>query len=425
MKLRLICVSCFAFGWGYSSTVSAAEPVQIVTEDVAVGRVLQLVDERLGIMPAVAAAKWHTKAAIYDAARKDAIVRRAGDLAVPMGLAPGPMRQLFEFQTGVAREVQTELHKDWKAHGYSHPEPVSLLAELRSQLDVSTSDLLRAVYVAAPFLQRDDFQTHHANLARHTLHSEGWTEQNRRELMNLLHNVQATHVPTLERIASSGLLRVGTTGDYAPFSLESNGTVSGLDIELAQSLADEFHARAVFVRTSWSSLLDDLTLGSFDVGMSGISVTPERQAQAAFSVPYWSGGKTVLARCADSKRFRAGLDSIDLDTVRVMVNPGGTNEQYVRANIHHAVIIVFQDNRGIFEEILAGHADIMFTDDVEAELQTRRHGGLCRVYPGTLTHSDKAILMSKDPALVGTVNDWLTPVVATKRVQRIAEVYMK
>ena len=37
--------------------------------------------------------------------------------------------------------------------------------------------------------------------------------------------------------------------------------------------------------------------------------------------------------------------------MRVIVNPGGTNEQYVRSNVHHARIVVYPDNRAIFDEL--------------------------------------------------------------------------
>jgi cyclohexadienyl dehydratase len=152
--------------------------------------------------------------------------------------------------------------------------------------------------------------------------------------------------------------------------------------------------------------------------MGGVSVTPARAAQGAFSVPYASGGKTIVARCADSRKYRK-LSTIDRPKVRVIVNPGGTNEQYVRDNVHHAQIVVYPDNRAIFDELSTGHADVMITDDVEAELQTHRHAGLCRTLPGTLTHSEKAILMPRDPDLVKAVNDWLTPVIAAGEPARV------
>jgi cyclohexadienyl dehydratase len=315
-------------GWVLSSGVALAEAARFVTDDAAVGRILELADQRLAVMPAVAAVKWQTHAPIFDPPRENAVIQRAADLGTPMGLAGDPLKHLFELQARLAREVQSSLHEEWKARGFSYSEPVTTLAALRPRLDELTVGLLQAIYLAAPVLQRDGFEAHYMSLAQQQLHTAGWTDQNRHELLEVLHNVRETPAPALQRISSSGLLRVGTTGDYAPFSLETNGTLSGSDIELAQKLATQLHARAVFVHTSWSSMLDDLGHAAFDVSMGGVSVTPAREAQGAFSVPYASGGKTIIARCADSRKYRK-VAAIDRPKVRVIVKPCGTNEQYV------------------------------------------------------------------------------------------------
>lgn len=93
--------------------------------------------------------------------------------------------------------------------------------------------------------------------------------------------------------------------------------------------------------------------------------------------------------------------------------------EYVRAHLQRAQIVVYPDNRGIFDELGAGRADVMITDDVEAELQTRHHPGLCRTYPGTLTRSQKAILMPRDPDLVKAVNEWLGSALASGEPARL------
>ena len=412
-------------GWVLSSGVAFAEASQFVTEDAAVERILELADQRLAVMPAVAAVKWQTHAPIFDPPRENAVIQRAQDLGAPMGLVSDPVKRLFELQARLAREVQGALHEEWKAHGFSYSEPVTTLAALRPRLDGLTVDLLQAIYLAAPVLQSDQFEAHYAALAQQRLHSAGWNDQNRHDLLDVLNSVRETPVPALQRITSTGLLRVGTTGDYAPFSLEANGSLSGSDIELAQKLAEQLHARAVFIHTSWSSMLDDLGRGAFDLSMGGVSVTPARQAQGGFSIPYSSGGKTILARCTDSGKFHGGLASVDRPKVRLIVNPGGTNEQYVRSNVHHAQIVVYPDNRAIFDEITAGRADAMITDDVEAELQTHHHAGWCRTLPGTLTHADKAILMPRDPDLVKAVNDWLASAIAAGEPARVLKRYLE
>jgi hypothetical protein len=68
----------------------------------------------------------------------------------------------------------------------------------------------------------------------------------------------------------------------------------------------------------------------------------------------------------------------------------------------------------------------MVTDDVEAELQSRRWPGqLCRTYPGTLTQGDKRILMARDPALQSAVEAWLQSQIAAGVPTRMLEQAMQ
>ena len=399
------------------AAVSAEE--RFLTNDAAVARVFDIADQRLSLMPGVAATKWQTHAPIADPERERVVIRHAGELAAPLGLAPEPVERVFEIQVRLARDWEERLTDEWQTRGFKFAGPIPDLAkDVRPQLDRVTSELLRALYLAAPVLKRPDFIARYRALADAHLHVTGWDGASRRELLAALAGVRAAPAPALQRIAATGVLRIAVTGDYAPFSIESGGVLSGADIELARRLAESLHAQPVFIRTSWGSLLDDLRDDDFDVAMGGVSVTPQRQAQGAFSVPYSSGGKTAIARCADVSRFH-DLASIDRGQVRVIVNPGGTNEQYVREHLHSARIRAYPDNRTIFDEIRADRADVMITDDAEVELQIHRHPDLCRTLPGTLTRADKAILMPKDAALVDAVNQWLTRAVAAGEPARM------
>lgn len=393
--------------------------------DADVATVMSLVDARMALMPGVAAWKWQNKAAIADPERERAVIARAVQLATSMGLAPEGITALFELQVRAARDAQAALQQHWRESGFDFPSPVpSLDGEVRPQLDRLTLDLLRALHVAASEFDRADFDPASLDKAKGLLRAAGWTDAGKRELIAALAQVRRLPLAApLERIAAAGVLRIGTTGDYAPFSSEQNGELHGADVDLGAALAAKLHVTPVFVRTSWPMLLDDLRADRFDVALGGISVTPAREAVAALSVPYSSGGKTIISRCADARRYRK-LASVDRPGVRVIVNPGGTNEQFVRANVHRASVVVFADNRAIFDELRAGRADVMITDDVEVELQRRRHPDLCRALPGTLTHSDKAVLMPRDPALLGAINAWLTESIKVGEPARLLQQHL-
>jgi len=392
---------------------------RFLTEEAAVTRILDVANERMALMPGVAATKWQTHAPVADPKREQVVIEHSGDLAPPFGLSAEPVEGVFEVQVRLAREWEETLTRQWQARGFHYTGPIpNLTQEVRPQLDTITTQMLRALYLAAPVLRRPGFAEHYARLAETHLHAAGWSSAGRQQLLAALAGIRPRPSPALQRVAATRVLRVGVTGDYAPFSVESGGTLSGADIELAQRLAEHLHAQPVFIRTSWRSLVQDLRADDFDLAMGGVSVTPERSAQGAFSIPYASGGKTILARCADASRYH-DLEQVDRRKVRVIVNPGGTNEQYVREHLHRAQIRVYGDNRTIFDELRAGRADVMITDDTEADLQTHRHPDLCRALAGTLTHADKAILIRKDAALVEAVNGWLKETIAAGEPARL------
>ena len=224
-------------------------------------------------------------------------------------------------------------------------------------------------------------------------------------------NAQNPQAPSrLDEIVSRGVLRVGTTGDYQPFSYlnRENKAYEGLDIDMAHALGKALGVKVAFVPTAWPALLTDFEADKFDVAMSGISITLDRQRKGYFSTPILRDGKTPIARCADRDKYDT-LDEINQPGVRVIVNPGGTNERFARANAAKADIRVHQDNVTIFDEIAAGRADLMLTDSTETRFQQKKHVGvLCAVHPDApFDFTEKAYWLQRDMPLKQFVDQWL------------------
>ena len=229
---------------------------------------------------------------------------------------------------------------------------------------------------------------------------------------------------TLIQIHQRGTLRVATTGDYRPFSFAaSDQSRTGIDVDLAMVLAGELGVKVEWVDTSWATLLSDLAARRYDIAMGGVSITAERAAAGRFSTPYFTTGKTILARCAVAGRLLT-LDSLNRPDVTVIVNPGGTNEQFVRAHLPHAHILVNSDNRSIFDALAGGAADAMVTDAVEAQLEAAAHRQLCAPTAAVFEQVDKAYLMPPDSAWQAWIDAWLERMRASGQLAAILQRYV-
>ncbi|WP_329398763.1 transporter substrate-binding domain-containing protein [Streptomyces lydicus] len=219
-----------------------------------------------------------------------------------------------------------------------------------------------------------------------------------------------TKASALETVPRRGVLRVCTTGDYRPFSYRDprTGGYRGVDIDMARDLAKSLDATPRYVPTTWAELVGDLAAGRCDIAMGGVSITLPRARSVYFSEPTRTDGKTPIVRCADKDTYRT-LQQIDRPGTTVIVNPGGTNEQFARAHIKQATLKVHPDNTTIFDEIIAGRADVMMTDASETRYQAKIHPELCSVHPDQpFTFSEKAYALPRgDDEFKAYVDQWV------------------
>ena len=102
----------------------------------------------------------------------------------------------------------------------------------------------------------------------------------------------------INKINNKETLIVGTMGTYAPFTYhETDGKLTGYDVEVTRAVADKLGVKVEFKETPWDAMMSGLKAGRFDLVANQVALTsPERQAMFDKAEPYSWSGKMIVAR---------------------------------------------------------------------------------------------------------------------------------
>lgn len=146
--------------------------------------------------------------------------------------------------------------------------------------------------------------------------------------------------PVMQKIKESGKIVVGTASGYPPYEFidasKADKTVIGIDMEIAQALADKLGVKLEVQDMNFQSLLSSLTSGKVDIAISGINPTDERRKTMDFSDDYLPTEQMVLIRKADADKYKS-LE--DLYGKTIGVQKSTTQETLTKNEIKDAQIV--------------------------------------------------------------------------------------
>ena len=240
--------------------------------------------------------------------------------------------------------------------------------------------------------------------------------------------LNCTKDSSLEKIKASGVIHVGTTGDYIPMSYynKKENRYEGYDIALIQDLAKDLGVQIEFVKTTWPTLMEDTVNNKFDIAISGITITSDRKNKALMSKGYLKNGKTILCRYEDIEKYKS-IEDINKPEVKVMENPGGLNEKFARENLKKATLIIHNVNEEIPKLIAEKKADVMITEIMEAEFYANKDKRLALpLGENTLTKGEIGIMLPKEnKALLKHINDFIEKEEKSGRLKELDGIYIK
>lgn len=166
----------------------------------------------------------------------------------------------------------------------------------------------------------------------------------------------------LDRINQDKALRVCIWPDYYGVTFRNPHTraLQGIDIELSREFAKDLGVNLIYVDSSFTSLIGDLTSERCDIAMFAVAMLPQRTAHLAFSDPYLRSD--IYGVTTKSQRMIREWEDIDRPGVMVGVQAGTFMEPVMRERLKQAKLVVIEPPVLRERELQAGRIDVFMTD---------------------------------------------------------------
>jgi ABC-type amino acid transport substrate-binding protein/tRNA A-37 threonylcarbamoyl transferase component Bud32 len=181
---------------------------------------------------------------------------------------------------------------------------------------------------------------------------------------------------SLARVIAAGKLRIATDPTYPPMAFRQDGNLVGFDIDLGQRLAERLGVQAEFVPVTWvwQDLMKRLEARDFDVLLSSVTITEDRQKSAEF-VEYlrmshvYVGKKGLAIRKGKDLAGKVLAVQADTKAFRVV-------SELKAQGIGIRDIKVYPDAPDPFDAILRGEAEVTLAHEPVARYYAKRSPGL-------------------------------------------------
>ena len=183
--------------------------------------------------------------------------------------------------------------------------------------------------------------------------------------------VQAGNV--IDRILQKGVLTVGTTGHYPPFTVnDKDGNPMGFDMDLARMMGEAMDVKVNIVEMPISDLFSAVEKGKIDIALAGITITAKRNLRVVFIGPYYVTGQSILGKKSIVENVK-GPEDMNRPSFKLVVSRGTTGEQVARAMVPKADIIAAKDMDEAFRMVLDNKAEALMADEPFCVVMAFRH----------------------------------------------------
>ena len=239
----------------------------------------------------------------------------------------------------------------------------------------------------------------------------------------------STTTSAVDAIKEKGEIVMLTNAVFPPFEyLADDGSVQGVDADIAQAVADKLGVKLKIVDMDFDSIVNSLKAGKGDFAAAGMTVTEERLKQVDFSDEYVTSSQMVVVReDSDLEGDKAALDAA-LSGKNIAVQAGTTGDWYAGGDettgstIKDANVLQYKSATEAALHLANGKADAIIIDQKPAEAIVAANEGKLKVLDTKLTDEQYAFAVQKNQEdLLAIINE----VVAEYKGDKVDELITK
>ena len=215
-------------------------------------------------------------------------------------------------------------------------------------------------------------------------------------------------------------LTMATNAEFPPYEYKEGDKVVGIDAEVAQAIADKLGMKLEIVDTKFDAIIPGVQSGKYDMGMAGMTVTPEREQSVAFSDSYATGIQSIIVKQGSAIK---SVDNLSEKT-KIGVQLGTTGDIYAKDDFGDEAVQEYDKGADAVQALLAGKIDCVIIDNEPAKSFVAANEGL-EILKTSYAEEDYAICFKKDNTeLQKKVNDALKELIADGTLQKIVNKYI-
>lgn len=215
--------------------------------------------------------------------------------------------------------------------------------------------------------------------------------------------------PDIALIQKNGVLRVAFVNhDIPPFFMhDAQNNWTGIEVDLAQMIADRLKVKLVIVPTdTYNSIIDAVANGKADIGMGLVSITPERELRISFTDPYYIFQHQLLVNRLEAiqsgwntgSEVIAGMQNTS-KKIMVAALADSAQSTFLQNSFPNAQIVTYPTVTDAMQAVADGKVFAALSTSPEQINDFLQHNPKA-------TLSTEAVVMPNSPNLIAAVLPW-------------------